>query len=571
MILPLLFLYLGAGFLRFRLKPTDAAHSEPDFKWVAGLFGAVLVALIVRHQLLEPQWTPHGPDWDHWFQSALAMQADVPYPPDRWPLFGWLVGAVDGLLPGPLFVNLQLTVLAGAALSVAGVFQLSWRLMGLPAAITCAALAGLAPMSLRMGDWTSAYVLWAAFTVWFVAGLAEAIAKDSKRWWVVTGIGFAGVNALLPKGLGLGLLLGLVLVLALLFTLRSGRRRMGRNLLVCALPIALLAAAYASFSVDLMTLDARVGASDVSGGESVEAEQGQSVEIHTPLARKAYTTDGYVFGQAMGPRTILKTLQRTQASNSNFKGASRFKSLDRAREAFPSVSLALIWLAIAGGMIGLAGAFFRGEPGQWIPWLGVGAVMLASALMLQRPRFQMRFWAPLYPLIPLLLAAPLAWMARGSKHHLLRFSPLLLLPLAAHSSSPWRGKKALDGWVGPVEVRANLAMRIIGTLDQDDIDGPIDIMTPSNVGVLILDQRKGRFLTPDPRFNPVTGPIELSPEAWVIHVQDPVLEARLLLEGRELPDDLIGLEGRPHLHTWYQIEGGLKVMLKGPVEKGFAP
>ena len=56
--------------------------------WPVAIFLVTLVGFILAQQRLDSTWTPHGADWDTWYQGALAIgHSGVPYPPNRWPMY----------------------------------------------------------------------------------------------------------------------------------------------------------------------------------------------------------------------------------------------------------------------------------------------------------------------------------------------------------------------------------------------------------------------------------------------------------------------------------------------------
>jgi len=333
-----------------------AEPAEPGRDWLTpAVFVASLAHQIVRHQLMDPAWIPHGTDWDQWVQSALAFSGKAPYPPNRWPLYGALVAAVHAVSPGALFIKAQLVSHAATAAAVAGLFRLARPLVGQPGALAVALLAGTLPVVLELGEWSNAYPLWAASMVWTVTAMAEGARTRRLGWWVAAGLCLGLQMAAMEKGLGPGLLLGALLTGLLVW---SGKRRL-RNALGAVLPFAALALAHAFFPHPLMTLEAKVLSQQDDycvvrpDGHAGRVAPHPYFASRGPAPRR-YTTGGYIFGQSMGPVSTFRALH-TVATMSTRDQMLRVhgESMGLLRGAFPSVGIVVLLFMALGPLAGL--------------------------------------------------------------------------------------------------------------------------------------------------------------------------------------------------------------------------
>jgi hypothetical protein len=527
-------------------------------------FLLVWILLIVRHQVQDPHWIPHGPDWDRWYQSALAVGSEIPYPPHRWPLWAWIANAFDSVSPRPFYVNVQIVTLGGTAALLTGVFRMSWRLLGYVGAVVATLLAALSPMVLQTADWASAYSAWAALVIWCIVAMMEFTRTGGKFWAVTCGATWGGILAIMPKGLGIGLLLLPVLGLAILIRLNDGAKSLGRHFALFSLPVLILGFSYANFPTPLMTLDARVSSADVVEPESVEADLHQEIVIHENYSPDTYTEDGYVFGQQTSITTIFNTL-RVAGESTSSQDRMRIDSWARFTGALPTVDMWLITLLSAGLAIITAYSLKARAWHEVIGWAGILVVVIGVGVTILRPLFQLRFLTPAAPLIAVLAVAPTAHFARRTGSKIWRAVPLTLIPVALLGASPWNDNDTVDAWVEAVDVRGDTAIQVIDSIGRLNDIGPIDAMAPANIAVPVLGEFGGRFLTPDPRFYPMTKPIYLDPNSNVLFVRDPLLLERL--EGADPfgPDEVTNFYGRDELGSW-AAEGGMTVVLLGKMQ-----
>lgn len=536
-----------AGLVRWRCGPREPA-AGPERGWLLGTgvtFVVALAFLIGYHQHADSSWTPHGADWDSWYQSAVAWRRGLAlHPMVRWPLNGALAAALDLLLPGPLFQALQLVSLISAAAAAAGVYLLGHLLLGRFAGVAAAVLALLQPTCLELAQWSSAYNLWAACACWGAAGIAAASSNRRPAWWVVAGLGIAGTLASMPKGLPMGVgLLCLALVLALLY----GRPRLGACGALLA-PVLLLGALYAAFPQPLASLDGLVQYARHGEHDSAVA-QAMDMDL----------TEGYVFGKSSGPLTLWRTFQALRAEGSTDPGqaegvlASNMAEL-QAELAGPTPVL-LGWLGL-GLLAGCVSSLL--QPGQrrlawaWLAVLGVAAAVAPSIWV----HLNTRFLLPLFWLLALPLVAPLALVSRQGPTWL-RLLPLaawgaVLLPGSAWRFAPERFNpvdvRAPDGatWfhyqlstrpeLQPLHVCADLFSTMFA----------LDAL-PGQAGPGGFDNRKVWDL-PSP-----------GPEHFLLVREDPMLAAQAG-DGLALPCDVAG---RPQLDSW--ALGPSPIRLFGPV------
>ncbi len=537
------------------------------------VFGVTLVALIVHRQVSESTWTPRGVDWDSWFQAALAIGRDqVPYPPNRWPLYALLASLGGALLPGPLYLNAQLVSLALTAATVAGVFRLGHVLLGPPAALTVAALAATQPVAIETATWTSCYPLWVAGSIWAVVGLVEAHRGQRHRWWVVAGLGIAVVLASQAKGLGIGLALGALAAASVLLT---GRGRLGRLGHLIA-PIGLMALLYALFPGPLMTLDAQILSVEtalpqdhVAGAMPVQV---QPAEIDSA----ALFDEGYVFGRQMGPTVILGSL-RTGSKLTTPE--MRAKRLDHTRNVFraalPHSGPPELWALAAGGALGLLmGAWQVVRRRGWhvlLGWTGIAGIVCGLLPSLVSD-LSLRFLLPGIAVAPLLLVALVA--VPTGPVRALRWAPLLVLPVALVPGSPWSGSPWLQGaatrdYMSPQLITGGEALQLRAALLQSIPDATVHVFSPASHGILVLDGRPGAFLEGDPRFPGVEVP-RISPQDHVLWWQDLVDGEDPQMSGdgpsetrREWQASIFA--DRPELESWQFFR---RMVLLGPKESG---
>lgn len=562
-----LVVWLVAAAALWRFVPR-AEPGEPGRDWMTPLvFLASLIFQIVRHQLTDPTWTPHGTDWDQWVQSALAFSGQAQHPPNRWPLYGAIVAVVHAVTPGALFIKAQLVSHAATAAAVAGLFRLARPLVGQPGALAVAVLSGTLPVLLDLGEWSNAYPLWAATMVWCAAAMAEGARTRRLGWWAAAGLCLGLQMASMEKGLGPGLLLGPLLVGLLIW---SGGRRL-RNALGAVLPFAALALAYAAFPHPLMTLEAKalsqrddycvIGQAAFAGRAPPHPFFGQR-----PAPRR-YTEGGYVFGKSMGPASIYGALSvvATMSTDKQFH-STRDESLSILRGAFPSVGLTLL---LCMALAPAAGLWFQRK--RWravLPgWLGLGAIMAANypALMSEPDP---RFLLPAFSVAALLLATPLIITCRewaGPWRWAVLALPLLvLLP-----GSPWLEGAHVRGSLRKMEVPGNRGVALREALASAHPDIALEVILPTPLGVLVLDGRQGVLHPVDPRFHKRSEPVEL--RSHVLVMDPPPGAPHKMPAGMEhcqvAPRLKDVLQGRPVLGRWPMKPSGAAAVLLGPKMK----
>ena len=512
-------------------------HSKTVRRWsehpglVIAVFVISLVVMVVRQQLSDPTWVPHGADWDTWYQSVAAIgHPGIKYPANRWPIYA-LFAAFFGLLPGPLHVNVQVASLTATAGSVAGVFLICRTLFGLPGAITVAVLTVTLPIVAMLSSWMSAYPLWATAAVWAVAGLVEALRTGRRGWWVVSGAGVATVLAVMAKGLGIGLAL---LALVGACTLLTGRKCLG-NLGRVAIPLVLMSLLYLLFPSPLLTLDAQASMQSTELGPPANARvptargrgergppgsQGPFTDpaaipvmdaAVTPEQQRALFEDGYIFGRSMNPVRIYNTL--TLVKKSPEEQESRLRAaISRLDRMFPTFDQSLRHWMLAGGAAGLLWSvvffFWKGRRGWrraaaplagWLGLLGIIAGVLPSLLSLFTPRFLL----PAFVVAPIFFVAPVALLTRWTPF--LSWSSLLLIPIALVQATPWPDSPWLQGGavydeLRVVEIPIPEAVSLWYTLAQEYPDADIYVMTAPDQGLLTLQDRDGTLFGGDPRF-----------------------------------------------------------------------
>jgi len=450
---------LTAGLARWRGWGRWQA-SRPERGWLLGTgvaFAVALVSLLVWHHHQDPHWTPHGADWDAWFQSAVAFQNGLAlHPIARWPLNGALAALIDLFVPGPLFVALQIVSLASAAAAVAAIYLLGHLLLGRFAGIAAACLALLQPNCLEIAQWASAYNLWAASACWAAAGLVAALRTRRAHWWVVAGLGITGALATMPKGLLMG---GMLLSIALPLAVAWGRPRWGGAAALLA-PLVLTAGLYALFPQPLASLDGLVRYARHGDHDSRMAR-----------AMDFDLSDGYVFGKSSGPVTLWHTFQAMRDEGGMEPGQSDSplggNLVDLQRQYDGGGLLTLAWLGL-GLACGLLTSLLRpGERRVGWGWLAVAAVGAAVAPSLWL-HLNTRFLLPLFWMLPLLVVAPLALPSRAGPLWL-RWLPLLACGALLLPGSPWRFEAERTN---PVDVRAPEQSLWLhwGLVSMDDID-----------------------------------------------------------------------------------------------------
>jgi hypothetical protein len=519
-----------------------------------------LVWLLVQRHLGDSSWTPRGPDWDTWYQSILSLTQGLPYPPNRWPLFSAIAAVGSVLLPGPAFINAQWVGIGFMAATAAGVFHLARLLIGTPGALAAAVLTATFPMLMETATWISCYALWTAASVWTVAALVEAHRTGKARWWLATGLALGMATASQDKGLSMGLGMGAMVVGSLVFD----PRRIPRNLGLFVGPIAILALGYAAFPHDLMTLDAQIRTVEEAGPADEAAAQ-----TYSAAYRADYTTDGYIFGRAMGPSTIRTTLSRARSLGDSSTRSERLRS-SRAilGRAFPGIGKELlIWLGVGQGLgllVGL-GSLSRRRIWPLLGWVGVAALVIGVSPSLLSA-LSLRFLLPGFAIAPILLVAPIALILEGvarlgkrggfTRGSWIPWLGLAFVPLVLAgpwASSPWVKGQASLTWVAPQLQPGTHAMRIWYDLAQDLPEATIHLEAPGQTGLLALDGREGTLLTPDPRFHSL-------PEIWPVKQSDYVLK---WWEGPRLaPGELV--RGRPWVRAWPAKGRGAWMALIGP-------
>ena len=391
---------------------TKHQHWETHWGWVLGVFLAALIALVANQQISDSTWTPHGADWDTWYQSILSItHSGVVYPPNRWPIYG-IVGSLFGILPGPLHVNAQVASLTAAAGAIAGLFLISRTLIGFFGALTVAILTLTTPIVLILSSWISSYPLWATAAIWAVAGMVEALRTDKRFWWIVAGTGASFVFAIQAKGLGIGLILVGLIALFSLLDWRNVLGNMGRIML----PIALMSVLYMAFPSPLLTLQAQIEIAE-QGANPSPPGQGPS----PPANRDDLFSGGYIFGRSMTPAMIYQTV--TDADSATQDREKRLAdSLKRLSHIFPSVQPNLLkWLAAGAAMGILSGliATVRNRGQSWARaaaplagWLGTIGI-IGGVLPSLLSQLSTRFLTPGFFVAALFLLPPSRCSATG--------------------------------------------------------------------------------------------------------------------------------------------------------------
>jgi hypothetical protein len=529
-------------------------------RWVRGgratlwVWGLALAWLMLQRHLGDSTWTPRGPDWDTWYQGVLSLGQGLPYPPNRWPMYSFVAALGAALLPGAAFINAQWVSVGITAATVAGVFHLGRVLLGTPGGLVAAVLTCTFPMLVESATWISCYPLWTAASVWTVTALVEAHRTGDRRWWVATGLALGVATASQDKGLAMGLGMGAMVLGSLVFDWR----RVPRNLGLFLAPIGVLALGYAAFPHDLMTLDAQIRTVEEAG---LPSEPGGV--IHDASYRADYTSDGYIFGRAMGPGTIRTTLQRASALSDPGARPERLKnSQDVLVRAFPGVDLrTLQWLGLGqalGLLVGLV-ALFRRKPWLLLGWVGVAALIIGVSPSVLSS-LSLRFLMPGFAAAPLLLVAPVALLLEGvarlsTRGRWLPWLGLVVVPAVLGGvwpGSPWvRGDATLD-WLSAQLQPGTHAMPIWYELRRDHPDVTIHLEAPGQSGLLALDGRSGTLLTPDPRFHP-------KPQVWPVAQPDFILK---WWEGPALPPGEL-IRGRPWITSWPTQKTGAILALLG--------
>ena len=493
------------------LNPRWALHPG----WVAGVFGVSLLTLVVQHQLADPSWTPHGADWDTWYQSILSLtHSGVAYPPNRWPLYA-IYGALFGLLPGPLHVNAQVASMAAAAGSIAALFLVARTLLGFYGALTAAALTLTFPIVVHLSSWISSYPLWATGALWSVAGMVEALRTGRPGWWVVSGAGAAVVLAVMAKGLGIGLI---VLALIAVFSVLEVRHWL-RNLSCVLLPLALMSVLYIAFPSPLLTLQAQIDMAEMTPtGGMPHAPTGGMGHAPPPAQPPPVVSDrsrlfegGYVFGRSMGPVQLYRTLTKAQSTSSD--PSSRLtQSLGKLHRSFPSVGQPLLrWLLLGAGMgllSGLARLLVQGRRdlsracAPLAGWLGLAGI-IAGTLPALLSVLSTRFLTPSFFVIALFVVAPVALLSRWTAWT--AWLPLLLVPLALipgtpWSTSPWRATESVRTEMQSVEIPGHQALWVRHVLLEQYPTASLFITAPADQGLLALADHPGRLANLDVRF-----------------------------------------------------------------------
>ena len=486
------------------MKITNPPRWDEHNGWVVAVFVVSLASLIGHQQLTDSTWTPHGADWDTWYQSILGLiHEGVSYPPNRWPIYG-MVAAVFGLLPGPLHVNAQVASMAAAAGSIAGLFLISRTLIGFFGALTVAALTLTFPIVVLLSSWISSYPLWATAAIWGVAGLVEALRTGKRWWWLVAGSGTAVTFAVMAKGLGIGLILtGVIAGFALL----DWRRLVG-NLGRALLPLALLSLIYTAFPSPLLTLQAQIDIAE-QGSRPTPPKAGPA---NASRSTASLFEGGYIFGRSMSPQMLKQTVLDAQDTTQD-RGQRLSASVNGLRHVFPTVDLLqLKWLALGGvlgllsGAITLLRGLRRGLPeaaaplAGWVGTLGIIGGVLPSLLS----HISTRFLTPGFFVVALFLVAPVALLSRWTRW--LSWLPLLLLPLALSpqtpwQDSPWRSREATNKGMQAVLIPGHQALQVWYLIQQEHPDATIQVAAPAGQGLLVLDGRDGGFWTPDHRFH----------------------------------------------------------------------
>jgi hypothetical protein len=403
-----------------------------------GLWGALLIAFVtlcVRHHANNPAWTPHGADWDLWCLSAEAWRRDLSvHPPSRWPLFGLLASVLDRVVPGPTLRDVQLSVLLVTAGGVSAVWFAARVLLHPLAGWTALVLTLALPWTQHFADWTSAYPLWAASCAWAVAGLAGGLAGLGAPCWLAAGCGLAGTLATVPQGFVPGALLLVVQVVGLVAA--PGRRL--RNAVVWVVPLALVAAIYVWFPMPIQSL------------------QGHVLAALTVSGARQDVLDGWVFGRAWGPASVLQLGADLRALQPRF-GRPLAANLAILQSAVNGARPFVAGWMVAALFAGVAGALGRrGARREALPWLAIGAVATVAASVWTV--LNLRYLVPLFLLAPLVIVAPL-FLAARDRRGLPVLSALSALLLMYPGGSPFR---RLAGWVDVVDAgpsASDLAIR----------------------------------------------------------------------------------------------------------------
>ncbi len=523
-----------------------------------GVWAAALAWLWVTRHLGESSWTPRGPDWDTWYQGVLSLLQGLPYPPNRWPLYSAVAALFSMLLPGPAFMNAQWVSLALTAGTAAGIYQLGSRLLGVPGALVAAALTCTFPMLAETGTWISCYPLWTAASVWTVAALVEAHRSGDWRWWAATGLALGAATASQDKGLAMGLGMGAMCLGSLVFTWRTAHRA----LVAFAAPVGVLSLGYVAFPHDLMTLDAQIRTVEEAG---LPSEPGGT--IYDAAYSADYTSDGYIFGRAMGPATIRRTLERASALSDEGSRPERLKnSRDILSRSFPGVDRpVLTWLLVGQGLgllVGL-GALVRREAWALLGWVGVAALIIGVSPSVLSS-LSLRFLMPGFAAAPILLVAPVALVLEGLARVLrlrelawgrwVPWAGLAVLPVcwAGWTGSPWVQSEATMAWLSAQLQPGTHAMPVWYDLRRDHPGVTIHLEAPGQAGLLALDGREGTLLTPDPRFHQ-------QPEVWPVQQPDFILK---WWEGPALPAGEL-IRGRPWVRSWPTQKTGAILALFG--------
>ncbi|MDG1482310.1 MAG: hypothetical protein P8R54_22155 [Myxococcota bacterium] len=477
--------------------PTDRSRWEHP-GWAAAVFAVSLAFLVLHQQWLDSTWTPHGADWDTWYQGALAIgQPGVPYPPNRWPIYS-LFAATFGLLPGPLHVNAAVASMAATASAAAGLFLISRSLLGFCGALAVAVLTVASPMVILLSSWISSYPLWAAGAVWAVAGMVEALRTRQRGWWVVAGSGVAVVLAVQAKGLGIGLLLVGVLALSALLDWRTWLGNAAR----AAAPVLLMALVYVAFPSPLLTLQAQIQMAEVGA----RPQPGGVAPLSLNPDAQPFD-NGYVFGRSMGPTMLYQTIVEARAATSTDSDRRRHESIASLQRTFPTVGSALLWWMLLGGILGgVSGCITllrRRQGAALAGWVGVAGIV-AGVLPSLLSHLSIRFLTPVFFVAPLFVVAPVALISRWSSRS--AWLPLLLIPIALvpgspWSDSPWLHAEATQAQMSSVLIPGHDAVRLWYELRQRHPSAAIHVAAPASQGLLVLDGRTGTFLTPDPRFH----------------------------------------------------------------------
>ena len=477
----------------------------------AGL--AACVYLVVEHQLSVPTWKPSGSDWDLWYMSALAqVREGLVYPAARWPLYG-MVADVVGLLPGPLHRDATLVSLVATGGAVGALVHLTRPVLGLAPAVVAAMLALTHPFVHEHAGWIGPYALSGGLACLTVAALREAVA-GSKVAWVCTGLFLGADFAVLEKGLIVGGALGALTLAAWLRVSRSGW-----DLLRMAAPFSALAGLYAAFPHPLVSLD---GMAKLPFGQ-----------IGPGILPESATSEGYVFGQRMGPGTLWgtwQTLQGLSSRNGWSLGWSRFI------EAQPGVGLeSAEWLGLGMGVVLCLAAWrLRAKPGSPELADGVGllgvAALVASCAPAFRTNLEMRFLESGLLAAPFLLVAPFGLLPRR-----FGFLALALLPLCVWTGSPWTGSPWLSRSRRSTsdDSRDFLAAQVWAGMQAKHAGMLVDVYSPRAGGILVLEDsaglpmEAGELATPDPTHALLVatpdgrGAAPLGQDATVLPLNDP--------------------------------------------------